>query len=334
MIRLAILAVCCFALAPAETVSVSVLGLFHPTRLMLESADRPLQLQLDEAQLASPHPVAIELRDGSIRVRTPQFRGHGAAVTANGAFTLLIPGELERRYEGALRIEPAGEQLRAVVSMDLDSAVAAVLAQESSGELQRSALDAQAIVSRSFLAAGGRHAGFDFCDTTHCQWLGAAQGPRTAFAQAARRTRGLVIEFGGQVVEALFSRRCGGRTRTLTAIGLTPAGYPYHAVECDACRRKPGEWERDLPRSEARELEQHPGKESSRLAVARRLGWSAAPSNRYDWTVRGDRLLLRGRGEGHGVGLCQAGARELAARGFSARQILGVYFPNTSVGTR
>ena len=40
-----------------------------------------------------------------------------------------------------------------------------------------------------------------------------------------------------------------------------------------------------------------------------------------------DTLLISGRGFGHGVGLCQYGARGLARRRKSAGEILGWYFP-------
>ena len=41
--------------------------------------------------------------------------------------------------------------------------------------------------------------------------------------------------------------------------------------------------------------------------------------------------ILRGRGWGHGVGLCQIGAAVMAARGFDYRQILQHYYPGTNV---
>ncbi|MBO7077969.1 MAG: DUF4922 domain-containing protein [Bacteroidales bacterium] len=41
--------------------------------------------------------------------------------------------------------------------------------------------------------------------------------------------------------------------------------------------------------------------------------------------------ILRGRGWGHGVGLCQIGAAVMAARGFDYRKILQHYYPGTDV---
>jgi stage II sporulation protein D len=46
---------------------------------------------------------------------------------------------------------------------------------------------------------------------------------------------------------------------------------------------------------------------------------------------RNGALVFDGRGHGHGVGLCQAGATEMAAEGNSAREILAFYFPGTAV---
>ena len=42
-------------------------------------------------------------------------------------------------------------------------------------------------------------------------------------------------------------------------------------------------------------------------------------------------FVLRGRGWGHGVGLCQIGAAVMAARGHDYREILQHYYPGTDV---
>ena len=55
--------------------------------------------------------------------------------------------------------------------MDRETAVASILASEMDESAPIEALKAQAVATRSFLAAGRRHMDFDFCDTTHCQFL-------------------------------------------------------------------------------------------------------------------------------------------------------------------
>jgi stage II sporulation protein D len=43
-------------------------------------------------------------------------------------------------------------------------------------------------------------------------------------------------------------------------------------------------------------------------------------------------VILEGVGQGHGVGLCQRGAKAMAQQGANFRDIIGHYFPNTSLG--
>ena len=56
-------------------------------------------------------------------------------------------------------------------------------------------------------------------------------------------------------------------------------------------------------------------------------GWGLR-STRFAMT--GD-LTVRGEGWGHGVGMSQYGARELAVQGYGYAQILGFYYPETTL---
>ena len=57
-------------------------------------------------------------------------------------------------------------------------------------------------------------------------------------------------------------------------------------------------------------------------------GGSGAYDGAGDWSE----VVLRGRGWGHGVGLCQIGAAVMASEGYSYRQILEHYYPGTVCG--
>jgi stage II sporulation protein D len=67
--------------------------------------------------------------------------------------------------------------------------------------------------------------------------------------------------------------------------------------------------------------------EDFRLAVGRSMGWSKILSNWFEVSRQGDHFLFHGRGSGHGVGLCQAGAAAMSAQGRDSAQILAQYFP-------
>ena len=76
-----------------------------------------------------------------------------------------------------------------------------------------------------------------------------------------------------------------------------------------------------------------PSGERSLAAVELRqmLGYEALPSLLFAVSVEGKDAVFRGRGNGHGVGLCQWGARARAVRGESYRQILAHYYPGSEV---
>ncbi len=82
-------------------------------------------------------------------------------------FLLSVPGKITRHYRGHLEIEQASGILIPIVSMDIETAVASVVAAESMPGAPMEALKAQAVAARSYFAAGkGRHYDIDFCYTT------------------------------------------------------------------------------------------------------------------------------------------------------------------------
>lgn len=204
--------------------------------------------------------------------------------------------------------------------MDVETATASIVHAESPPKAPLAYLQAQAIVSRSFLyAADTGHHGFDFCDTTHCQFLREPPTESSAAFIATHATMRLHLTFEGRPFAAMYSRSCGGRTRALAELGLPIKNYPYYSIECPFCLEHPERWRR--------EIDKVPVAERERLAFNRVYGWFALPSNnfaRYGAT-------LDGRGIGHGIGLCQLGAAALATRGHTAESILAHFYPNTMV---
>jgi stage II sporulation protein D len=63
----------------------------------------------------------------------------------------------------------------------------------------------------------------------------------------------------------------------------------------------------------------------------RALGYTVIRSTSFEVSVSGNSVRFTGNGYGHGVGLCQWGARSRAADGFSYREILAYYYPGTMV---
>ncbi len=68
------------------------------------------------------------------------------------------------------------------------------------------------------------------------------------------------------------------------------------------------------------------------LEIRRLLSESHLKSSAFEAEFTSDgRVILRGRGWGHGVGLCQIGAAVMAEQGYSCEDILRHYYPGTQV---
>lgn len=333
----------------AQDVRIGVLGLFHPheiviravpgSAVMVRAEGRSLVLEkssgIDEISVhLDGNGIAAHTKDSAIR--TPLL-AIGSRDNGPADFLLSVPGKITRRYHGMLEVTASSDALVMIVRMDLETAVASVVAAEADPDTPLEALKAQAVATRSYLvAAKGRHHGFDFCDTTHCQFLRTPPDSHTPPAHAAAATRGLVLAYNAQPFAPMYTRSCSGRTRTPAEIGLPAGSYPYYSVECKYCREHPSRWESGVTPQEAAHL--CAANESARLEIDRLRGWSTVPSNNYTINRAGNHVLLEGVGEGHGIGLCQSGAAAMAREGATFTNILAHYYPNTSltkyVGTR
>lgn len=221
------------------------------------------------------------------------------------------------------------------------------------------------------LAHRGRHAaeGFDFCDLTHCQTYGGLAAESGIRDEALRATRSLVMSHGGKPIEGLFHSTCGGHTSANQRVfGGRPLPYLQGVDDRDYCAASPHSvWSGRIPLekiSAALALDDRlrasiplhglaagdrepggrvfsmrlPGPRSGEIAtmeflsrVGKALGWNLVKSNWFDVVVEGGVAVFHGRGLGHGVGLCQWGARGMALSGSRFDEILRHYFPGAQL---
>ena len=324
-----------------HSVRIGVFGLFHPRELIVTApVGQALVVRSQEQNLVLEHwdnpSATARFEDSGVTVTSGSqiLRARTIHVSSRedqpADFILTVPGKISRRYRGFLEVKPSSGDLSAIITLDLETAVASVVAAESAPDTPMEALKAYAIAARSYFVTGrGRHREFDFCDTTHCQFFRTPPPAESGAARAAAETRDLVLAYQGRPFPAMYTRSCSGRTRTPAELGLGNAAYPYYAVECEHCRVHPAHWTSRLSSQDGASL--RAGNDSARLAIDRRLGWSAVPSNDFSVKKNGDTILLEGIGNGHGIGLCQAGARAMAQAAANFQQILNHYYPNTNV---
>ena len=67
------------------------------------------------------------------------------------------------------------------------------------------------------------------------------------------------------------------------------------------------------------------------LEIRRILSESHLKSSAFDVRYEGENIILQGAGWGHGVGLCQIGAAVMASKGYTYKQILNHYYPQSVI---
>jgi len=323
-------------------VRISVLGLFHPRQLTISPPQgHALVVRAGEERIvlensSGVHTVSVLLKGSEIVLQsgTRTVRAHSLTIAGRKNepvdFVLAVPGKITRHYRGTLEIRQSAGHLLAIVTMDREVAVASIVAAENTPETPFEALKAQAVATRSYLVSShGRHYDFDFCDTTHCQFLREPPAPGTAAANAAEATRDMVLAHNSVPFAAMYTRSCSGRTHTPAELALPEAAYPYYNVECKHCREHPVRWSSRISAEDAKGLRS--SNEPARLRAARRFGWNTIPSNDFIVKKQNGQILVEGIGQGHGIGLCQSGAQAMAADGADFRQILSHYYPNSTI---
>ncbi|MEN9226475.1 MAG: SpoIID/LytB domain-containing protein [Thermostichus sp. HHBFW_bins_43] len=240
----------------ANTRAPLTVGVSTPAQLTNSRGEVLAELPSMQGFLAQPSPQGVHLNGvvSPVLVIRPE---EGGLVAVNG-----------RWYSGEVLLT-GYNLLLAINSVDLEDYVASVVEAEMGPRFLPEALKAQAVAARSYvLHHRNSHGWFDvFSDTRSQVYRGLSQRSVAAL-EATRATRGVVMVYGGQFVNAMYSASSGGQT-----VGVS--GIPYLI---------------SLP--------------------------DVSPYPKH----------------GHGIGMSQWGAQELARQGWTYRQILAYYYPGVGLG--
>jgi stage II sporulation protein D len=289
----------------------------------------------------------------------------GAAFRLRSEHPIRLNG---RDYPSPLELVRNGEGLAVVNDVSLEEYVVGVVRAEASEKWPLEMLRAQATVARTYAAhhrllAAGKSFHI-LASTAHQQYAGKVP-PASPVWMAVRDTAGQVLLWEGEVFPAFYHTESGGYTedpRSVFAARNMPGLKP---VRCDFSAGSPHfYWSLDVRLSELAETlrrngvnsgavsaidvtERTPSLRASTVAVRgehgtftlrgndfrRMLGYDTFKSTLFAVALDGEWARFSGRGYGHGVGMCQWGAKGMAEQGFSARQILEYFYPATTLGS-
>jgi stage II sporulation protein D len=287
--------------------------------------------------------------------RLVRLRAAGGIIQVNG-----------RGYRGWVEVRRKKNGLLLVINeLDIEEYLKSVVASEIPSDWKFEALKAQAVAARTYALYQKKSSAnrpYHILSTVDSQVYSGNGGEQPQAIRAVRETRGVVITYHGAIIPAFYHSSCGGHTEN--AAELWGIDEPYlKGVDCD-CQEisKYGLWEKRVPLSEVLRAVRKLGYRLHDIAdvgigditpagrvkevviihqggklfvpaedLRAALGNTQIPSVFFELERSDREAVFSGRGRGHGVGLCQWGAEEMALRGYDYQAILGHYYPGTKL---
>lgn len=235
---------------------------------------------------------------------------------------------------------------------DIDSYIAGVVRTEGGSGKNIEFFKTQAVIVRTYMYKYfNKHVTdmYNLCDNTHCQaFNGITEDP--VINRAVLETKDeVILDHDITLITSVFHSNCGGETIPAGFVWLADQSY-LKGVKDPFCVSSPNaswsktisfsQWLDYLRRSgfegdatekssfsfhqDSRKMEYMTGKFTLPLNNIRTdLGLR---SSFFSVIVKGDSIILEGKGYGHGVGLCQEGAMVMAGKGYDYRKIIGFYY--------
>ncbi len=265
------------------------------------------------------------------------------------------------KYPGALDVWKGENGLYIVNEVPLEDYVKGVVAAEVGSKWDAEALKAQAVASRTYaiyqkLNNSANKISYNLTSSVLHQVYKGSDIPES-IAKAVDDTKGEILTYEGSPIAAFYHSTSGGITED--PVEVFGKSYPYlKSVETN-CEISPYYmWEKRIPVSELEKALSTSGlkdifidsyTDSNRVKnfkiitetdeftipgndLRKNLGWERLPSILITSLTRsGNIYIFEGKGYGHGVGMCQWSALEMAKEGKNYKEILSKFYPGTTL---
>ena len=268
---------------------------------------------------------------------------------------LLVMGT---HYSGNIDVWKGDNGLYIINELPLEEYVKDVVAVEIRPDWDMEALKAQAVISRTYALFQKRknvNSIYDIASSVIDQVYNG-NNPDTRVSEAVDETRGEILTFDNKLIEAFYHSTCGGKTENPEEV--FGKKYPYLKSVESPCDLSPyAKWERNIeirdiekalnvPMIQELSIKSYTSTQRVKqidiktksghtiinaLDLRKALGWKNLPSTNFRISRVGDSIVFKGKGYGHGVGLCQWGALQMAREGKNYKEILAFYYPGTVI---
>jgi stage II sporulation protein D len=275
------------------------------------------------------------------------------------SFTLRInPDASQKRiYNGSLICKSDLGSVFLINTPEIEDYIAGVVKSEGGSGGSIEYFKTQAIIARTYSYKYEKkhiNDSFNLCDGVHCQ---VYQGitTDTLIIRAVEETKGkVIVDQDSALIISAFHSNCGGETLASEDVWLTGQPYLIKVVDPYCLSSRNATWEKKISLSDWIDYLKKNGYKSptgnpSVFNFATKTRAVNYTSDTFNWPVNllrndfqlrstyfsvvaeGDSLVLKGRGYGHGVGLCQEGAMVMAKKGMNCEAIIKFYYSGVKI---
>lgn len=295
-------------------------------------------------------------------IRDEPFRIFGIKIIPKKDASLYIG---KRSFRGNLDIiRTENSDLLVINHINVEDYLKGVLYHEVSHWWPIETLKAQAIAARTYALyqkSQKKDKDYDLTNDIYSQVYGGKLSEKIRTNRAVDLTRDKVLTFKGEIFPTYYHATCGGYTENASNIWDIDLP-PLKSVKCGFCKHSPHyKWKRKILISDFKEkinksgydvkkikdiipknktssgrikaLKIIPGENPAIPANDFRLivGPNIIRSTDFKVVLKDRYVYFRGRGWGHGVGMCQWGAFFLGLKWYKAGRILKHYYPGAKV---
>ncbi len=261
-------------------------------------------------------------------------------VLKGGYIKIRLINNLERIYTGTVFIKAKPDcELVLQNSIDEKTYIISVVGNEMPTNWPLEALKAQSVLAQTRLLNSAKQPVLP--DSTNEQSYKGLLANSSKVQKAVQETWRQVLYYKNKPIKVFYHSTCGGQT---SSGNYLKENYAYlSSVKCSYCGSSPFAKNKAvyIPALQIVQTDKAGRPISVKfqnklmsgyefwLKAGQEWGWGKIPGTYY-W-ANGN--FIYSRGAGHGVGLCQWGAKGLADKGQKYSQILNYYFPEAKIKT-
>ncbi len=270
-----------------------------------------------------------------------------------------------RRYRGKILILQKSGILEIINQLPLEDYLYGVIKWEIDPNWPFASVAAQAVAARTYAfkkISDSSNEDYHLVDEVKHQVYGGVESEDPLARIAVDLTRGEILIFQGEPIEAYYYACCGGYTAS--SFDVWGEDLPYlQAISEKFCTESPHyHWRFSIKAQELKKILERKGliiEEINQIEVVnwdkgervrklaidsskgeihlagtefrRLVGPNKIKSTRFKVEKKGNYFIFIGKGWGHGVGMCQWGAKAMAEKGYSVNEILKFYYPGTEI---